>query len=85
MEHTLDQPFGWEQAQWEHRYCYSHLTLNYDGNQLANVRRLIAHDKSYNDYCEANPEQANHFAKLVRDIAIENQRLADKLEAKKNA
>lgn len=82
MEHTLDQPFGWEQAQWEQRYCYSHLTQNYDGNQLANVRRLIAHAKSYNDYCDNNPDHANKFAKMVRDISLENQRLADKLEKK---
>lgn len=80
--HTLDQPFGWEQAQWEHRYCYSHLTLNYDGNQLANVRRIIDYAKSYNDYCDNNPDSANKFSKMVRDISFDNQRLANKLEKK---
>ena len=82
MEHTLDQPFGWEQAQWEARYCYNHNTLNYDGNQLRNVRSIIATAKSYNDYCLADPAQANKFAKSVRDISLENQRIANKQETK---
>lgn len=82
MMHTLDQPFGWEQAQWEARYCYNHNTLNYDGNQLRNVRSIIAQAKSYNDYCLNNPASAAKHAKLVRDIALENQRLADKQEKK---
>jgi hypothetical protein len=82
MEHTLDQPFGWEQSEWEQRYCYSHLTLNYDGNQLANVRRIIGFAKSYNDYCDNNPDHANKFAKMVRDISLENQQLANKQEMK---
>jgi hypothetical protein len=79
---TLNQPFGWEQSQWEARYCYDHNTLNYDGNQLRNVRSIISQAKSYNDYCEANPAQANRFAKLVRDISFDNQRLANKQESK---